>query len=170
MGMQKPDVPLVILLTGTSLAGKSSLASALLLQITRPCLYLEADVVFPKLSATYSAGVIDSDVQHRLSITLHRSLAAWPEAGYNVIIDGSLPGQTLRDECLSLLKKFDLRIVKVFCHRSHLERRELPRDCVPGWAPLSHQDGDLVFDATVDTSHQTPAKCASSVLLQLGLA
>ncbi|HEX3816359.1 MAG TPA: hypothetical protein VHX59_26250 [Mycobacteriales bacterium] len=78
--MQKPAVPLVILLTGTSLAGKSSLAGAMLLQITRPCLYLEADVVFPKLSPAYSAGVIDIDVHRKLPITLHRSLAAWPKA------------------------------------------------------------------------------------------
>jgi chloramphenicol 3-O phosphotransferase len=168
--MGNPDRPLVILLTGPSLAGKSSLARALLARISVPCLYLEADAVFPKLSPAYARSIANSDVQHGLTVALHRSLATWPDAGYNVIIDGSLPGEALRGPCVSLLAQFDLKIVKVFCDRSHLERRELQRDCVPGWAPLSHQDGDLVYDAVVDTSEHSPEECAAAALLQLGLS
>ena len=108
-------------------------------------------------------------------MAFHRSIAAWAECGFHVIVDGSLSydNQALRGACLRVFDAFHLRLVGVRCSVDALTTREEQRqDKRPlGWA--AHQARDihdgLGYAAEVDTTHRSPDECVEDVASQLGL-
>jgi chloramphenicol 3-O phosphotransferase len=161
----------VIVLTGPSCAGKTSLARALQSGLPFPAVHLEADRMFPALPDAHPRW--DAEAQHEAAVlALHHSIAAWAAGGFDLIADGSLPyGRPgLRSACLRVLVQFGLLLVGVRCAPAVLAERERARpDRQPGWAVRQSQDihDGLHLDAEVDTSSAMAGDCARHVISQL---
>ncbi|MGH8882592.1 MAG: phosphotransferase-like protein [Stackebrandtia sp.] len=166
----------MILLSGSSSSGKTSLGQALQRRLAVPAVLVEADRVFPSVPfdhpAWESLGLHRSDV----ILTFHRSIAAWAAHGFNVIVDGPLPygDRQLRDECLRVFEPFYFRIVGVRCADAVLTERESsrPDERLEGWAvrhATTVHDG-MRYAAEVDTTARSPDECAEDVATQLGLS
>lgn len=167
--------PLVIVVSGSSSSGKTSLATALQRRLAVPTVLIEADRAFPLLPAEHPRWP-SRDTDHRsVVLTFHRSIAAWATAGFNLIVDGSLPygDAGLRDACLRLLEPFDLRLVGVRCGVDVLTEREedRPEKRPTGWAARQAADIHLGmrYAAEVDTTARSAAACADDVAGQLGI-
>ena len=166
--------PIVILLSGPTPSGKTTLAREIQRLAAVPLVHLEADRLFPSMSDRVRGAVLGEGGAERTVLALHRSIAAWAVSGLALVVDGSLPyGQeALRARCLDLFAEFDLRIVAVGCSTEVLAARERTRPGrTVGWA--AHQATDihrgLSAHAVVDTSVHPPERCARSVLEQLRL-
>ncbi|MGB2694307.1 MAG: AAA family ATPase [Dehalococcoidia bacterium] len=162
---------MLIILSGTSSSGKTSLALALQELASRPLLHLEADRFAPTLPADHPARRTP-EFHTRAALVMHEAIAAYGRAGLDVIVDGSLPTEPeLRDRCLAILRVVpDTRVVAVRCSVEVLRRREASRaDRPAGWA--EEQAGimyeGLKFDAAVDTTSRTPHDVAGELLRTL---
>lgn len=105
-------------------------------------------------------------------LALHRSIAVWAAAGFDLIADGSLPygSPGLRSACLRALAPSGMFLVGVRCAPAVLAERERARaDRQPGWAVRQSYDihDGLQLDADVDTSSAEPGDCARRVIAQL---
>lgn len=161
----------VIVLTGPSCSGKTSLARALQSQLPFPVVLIEADRMFPHLPEGHPRW--DAEAGHDAAVrAFHQSIAAWAAGGFDLIVDGSLPygRPRLRSECLRAFGPFRLLLVGVRCATEVLAERERRRGVItPGWAvrqSLDVNDG-LRLDAEVDTSSEAPEDCARCVISQL---
>lgn len=163
-------------MSGASSSGKSSIARALQTLLPFPAIYVEADAVFPTLPTGHPRWPADVPAPGAVIRTFHRSIAAWAEAGFHVIVDGSLPygNPSLRDECVAILATYDLKIVGISCDLEALTHREKhrPEERQEGWAARQAADvhDGLRYAAFVDTSECSPEDCAREILSQLGLA
>jgi Chloramphenicol phosphotransferase-like protein len=84
------QVASVIVLTGPSCAGKTSLARALQSLLPFPAVHIEADRMFPVLPLAHPRW--DAEARHAAAVlAMHRSIAAWAAGGFDLIADGSLP-------------------------------------------------------------------------------
>jgi chloramphenicol 3-O phosphotransferase len=167
--------PIVLVLTGPSSAGKTSLAKEIQRRSEVPFVHLEADRLFPSMPEDVRRTIVLDHGSEAIVLLLHRSMAAWARRGLNIIVDGSLPygNPELRSRCLSIFADFDLRLVTVRCDSAVLTRRGHGRaDRPSGWAVKQAVDihHELVGDARADTSEMPPSRCAASVLEQLHLA
>lgn len=164
---------MVIVLSGASSAGKSSLARALQHQLPEPAVFVEADRAFPVVPRAHRRWTTDHAAGD-VVLAFHRSVAAWPECGFHVIVDGSLPyeDRELRDACLAVFEPYDLRVVGVTCAVEVLNEREArrPEERPTGWAAQQAEDihDGMTYAATVDTSSASPQDCAAAVIAQLG--
>jgi chloramphenicol 3-O phosphotransferase len=161
----------VILLTGPSCSGKTSLARAMQSQLALPVLHIEADRVFPRLPEAHPQW--DAEARHHdVVLAFHRSIAVWAASGFDLIADGCLPYgmPALRSECLRVLGSFGMLLVGVRCAPAVLAERARARaDRSAGWAVRQSRDvhDGLRLDAEVDTSSGTPEDCARRVICQL---
>jgi chloramphenicol 3-O phosphotransferase len=165
---------MVLVLTGPSSAGKTTLATKIQRRSAIPFLHLEADRLVPTMPAHVHAAVIRDHGPETIALALHASMAAWARAGLNLVVDGPLPygDPQLRTRCLAIFAEFDLRIVAVQCRPERLTRREQARGDRPsGWAAKQAVDihDGLPSDAYVDTSEISPAQAAIDILTQLHL-
>lgn len=164
--------PLVIVLSGSSSSGKTTLAHALRDRLPSPCLHIEADRAFPNLPEVRRGAELDLD---HVVLTFHKSIAVWAASGFNLVVDGSLPygNPQLASACLSVLHPYDLRLVCVRSSIPVLETRERARPDRPlGWAVQQsrHINDELDLDIEVDTSSTaSPAECANVIIVQLRL-
>lgn len=161
----------VIMLTGPSCSGKTSLARALQSQLPFPAVHIEADRIFPRLPEAHP-GWLAEEQHDAVVLAFHRSIAAWAAGGFDLIVDGSLPyGMPgLRSECLRVFDPFRMLLVGVRCAPEVLAEREGVRAAsTPGWAVRqSHDINDgLRLAAEVDTSSDVPEDCAKCVISQL---
>ena len=164
------------MLSGPSSAGKSSLAKALQRRLPGPCVLIEADRAFPSVPTSHPAWTTTGHSHADVVLAFHRSIVAWAEHGFALIVDGSLPygDHQLRDACLRQFDAFDLRLVGVRCSLPELSRREeqRPEDRLIGWAARQAKDvhDGLHLAADVDTTDRSPDECAQDVVAQLGFA
>lgn len=164
---------MLIVLSGTSSSGKTSLARALQQLSSRPLLHLEADRFAPTLPPDHPA-MRDSEFRTRAAMAMHEAIAAFGRSGVDVIVDGSLPTEPdLRDRCLAILRGVpDTRVVTVRCSVVRLREREMSRGDRPiGWAEESAEAiyGGVAFDFSVDTTDASAEEVAGEVLRKLGL-
>lgn len=163
--------PWIVLLSGASSSGKSSLGRALLAQVPRPTVMIEADAAFPEIHG-WPAG---SDLRPPI-VVFHRSVMAWFNAGANVILDGSLPygDIDLRQECLNVLPPSRTFIVAVKCSVDELRRREAsrPDERQIGWAEQQARDVNDGLDAivTIDTTEGAVEDHAHQALAAIAAA
>lgn len=171
----------VIYLNGTSSAGKTTLAQALLEVLEEPYLYFSINLFDEIPSRKQIKRGLVPDIRH-LELGFARCIAALAGSGNNVIVDDviapprHLPaGQEfdvhdLLRQRVMMLNSFDVLFVKVFCPLDELERREIARgDRTIG---LARSQYDLVhryavYDVEVDTSAETPEDASARVLKAL---
>ncbi len=168
----------VIYLNGTSSAGKTTLAQALLDVLEEPYLYFSINLFDEIPSRKQIKRGLIPDIRY-LELGFTRCIAALAGSGNNVIVDDviapprHLPaGQEfdvldLLRQRVMMLNSFDVLFVKVFCPLNELERREIARgDRKVG---LARSQYDMVhryavYDVEVNTSTETPEDAAARVL------
>lgn len=154
----------IILLTGPSSSGKSSIARALLDALGGRTVWIEADRCFPLMPSPRAATLAE------VALAFHRSVLAWPAAGFRLILDGSLPydDRLARRDCIALLREHHLLLlVGVKANAATLASRELQRsDRVQGRAgqQLADIHDDLKLDCVVDSSAQSSESCAKKII------
>lgn len=164
----------VILLNGTSSAGKTSIAKALQQIMEAPYLHVPIDSFEDMMPDRERLGGVGSflwqSVFNRMLSGFHHSLAALAAAGSNLIVDhvlvqGVEPENWLT-ECLDLLAPFTVYFIGVRCPLEELRRREQARgDRGEGLAEwqLSRVHRHGVYDLEVDTAVLSAEQCAVSI-------
>ena len=162
---------MLIVITGASSSGKSTLARAMQALAGRPLLHLEADEFVPALNP---GGVTnrDSGFEARLIVGFHRAIAELGRSGLDVIVDGSLPDEEgLKGQCLDILRGVaGTQVIAVNCAAATLRRREAARGDRPrGWAvrQAAQVHAGVVCDLEVDTTRASPDVLARRLLTRL---
>lgn len=164
----------IILLNGTSGAGKTSIARALQQIMDVPYLHVPIDSFGDMAPGPDKLGEPGSrawqDVFNRVLSGFHHSLAALAAAGNNLIVDhvivqGGEPENWLT-ECVDVLAPFTAYFIGVHCPLEELRRRERARgDREEGQAErqLSHVHRHGVYDLELDTSLLSAEQCARKI-------
>lgn len=183
----------VILLNGTSSAGKTTLARAIQDESTTPVVYWGIDTLFGLVPPNWGGGrdgprsrdgfwydrsgrtedgrpllvVRYGPVGHRMLLSACAAAAAFPRGGDDLVIDEMLLTPDLMSVWLTALAGLEVLLVCVTCPLAVAERRELARGGAPGLArghlETVHDHG-VPYDLVVDTSTGTPEELARRVL------
>lgn len=171
----------VIYLNGTSSAGKTTLAQALLDVLEEPYLYFSINLFDEIPSRKQIKRGLVPDIRY-FELGFANCIAALAGSGNNVIVDDviappqHLPaGQEfdvldLLRQRVSILSPFDVLFVKVYCPLDELERREVARgDRTIGLARNQYDQVHryAVYDVEVDTSAESPEDASVRVLKAL---
>ena len=171
----------VVYLNGTSSAGKTTLAQALLDVLEEPYLYFSINLFDEMPSRKQIKRGLIPDIRH-LELGFAKCIAALVSSGNNVIVDDVIaPPQHLPAgqafDALDLLRQrvtilgpFDVLFVKVFCPLDELERREIARgDRTIGLARFQYDQVHkyAIYDVEVDTSIEAPEDASARVLKAL---
>lgn len=152
----------VILISGTSSSGKSTLAKGLQKSLAEPFLHLQLDSYIEMLPRTD-----DGDMFRRMVRGLNRSIAVMSEEGNNLIVDHVLIDNAWLYQLLDLLRGRYVLFVGLHCPLEELERRERGRDARrQGFARQQfvgiHKG--KTYDLELDTSALSPEECVALVL------
>ena len=179
--------PTIILLNGTSSAGKSTLGRALQRRIDpQPVLTGLDSFVFGLLPPAWhndphgvyfsrrSDGAVPLHLGpggEAMARAFHRAVAAMADCGLSVIVDDVLFEPWLLTDWLETLAGREVFFVGVQCALDEAERREITRgDRQPGQVRSQietvHAHGD--YDCTVDTTATDPRTCAAQILAAIG--
>lgn len=171
-----PPPAKIIVLNGTSSAGKSSLARALQARMTTPIQHLQLDAFRRMEPNDYWEAWDQQDptlvaLKHAaLCRAMHAALSEYARHGLDVIFDTVLRH---RDDSRYLLEDLDglpVYLVGVNCALDELTRREQDRgDREIGLAAGQFKTIHLgkVYDFQVDTTTSSTEQCASEVLAWL---
>ena len=159
-------LPWIILLSGTTSSGKTTLSRALQHRLSRPArlfLHIEADRFVPHLPEDVGSGQSSP-----MSRALHRAIAAFAEQGFDLIVDGILPYGRPDDiaDALPIFQRYRLCHVGVHCSLDVLEQREKRRpQREPGWARRQFHDlhDGTAYHVEVDTTATSPEDNAERV-------
>ena len=177
----------VILLVGTSSAGKSTLARAI--QATAPEHFLlqSLDGLFAGVAERWGSGgeqrkdgfryQADGDISRvvygpagwRLLLGFHRAVAAYARAGSNVVVDDMLLDAACLADWAEALDGLAVTLVRLSAPLEELRRREgaRPHGRVPGLAQ-GHAElhAEVDVDLALETAGRDPAEMAAVVLAQ----
>jgi chloramphenicol 3-O phosphotransferase len=152
----------VILISGTSSSGKSTLAKGLQKSLPDPFLHMQLDSYIEMLPRTD-----DGEMFQRMVRGLNRSIAVMAEEGNNLIVDHVLIDNAWLRQLLELLRGHYVLFVGLHCPLDELERREQGRDARrQGFARQQFENihkGKL-YDLELDTSILSPEECVNGVL------
>jgi chloramphenicol 3-O phosphotransferase len=177
----------IIVLNGTSSAGKSSIARVLQDKMDEPYAHLLIEEFLPRLPARYLSGehpegvrmeetrdggkyVVSGAVGERMVAGFYAAVAAVAGAGNNVIVDTLMGDPFDAAECARQLSSLDVLMVGVHCSLTILEERERGRgDRTPGLArgELTRVHKYADYDLEVDTSRKSPEECAAAIAIAL---
>jgi chloramphenicol 3-O phosphotransferase len=122
----------IIFIHGASSSGKSTLARGVQAKIDRPFWHISIDHlrdagVLP--SARIKSGEFNwrGDIRRQFFDGFHRSLAAYAEAGNNLILEHIIDTPGWHEDLVRLLAPFDVFFVGVHCSVEELNRREAAR-------------------------------------------
>jgi chloramphenicol 3-O phosphotransferase len=152
----------IILISGTSSSGKSTLAKGLQQSLPEPFLHLQLDSYIGMLPRTD-----DVEMFQRMVRGLNRSIAVMSEEGNNLLVDHVLIDNAWLSQLLELLGGRHVLFVGLHCHLDELERRERMRDAGrQGFArqQLGSIHQGKTYDLEIDTSVLSPAECVAQVL------
>ena len=152
----------VILISGTSSSGKSTLAKGLQQSLPEPFLHLQLDSYIEMLPRTD-----DAEMFRRMVRGLNRSIAVMSEEGNNLLVDHVLIDNAWLNQLLELLRGRYVLFVGLHSPLEELERRERMRDARrQGFA--RQQVGGIhqgkTYDLELDTSVLSPEECVAEVL------
>lgn len=175
----------VILLNGTSSAGKTTLARAIQDESATPVVYWGIDILFGLVPPNWGGGrdlsregfwydradgvvvVRYGPVGLRMLRSGQVAAAAFARGGDDLVIDELLLAPELMASWQTALVGLDVLLVRVTCPLAEAERRERGRRNPPGLARghfhAVHEHG-VPYDLTVDTTTGTPTELARSVL------
>lgn len=173
----------IILLNGTSSAGKSSIVRALQALMPQPYLDAGLDRFLWMLPGRYLDDPLWQEVLGQATqagpagLTLvsgmHQAIAALARAGNHVVADHVLVEPRWLHECARLFSELPAWLVGVHCPLAVLQQREQARaNRTLGQAarqlPLVH--AHAIYDLELDTSQLSPQACARQIrhMVQLG--
>ncbi|WP_136439553.1 chloramphenicol phosphotransferase CPT family protein [Pacificoceanicola onchidii] len=156
----------IIILHGPSSSGKSTLARAIREAAEVPLWHVSIDHL--RGSGALPAARFDwATLRGPVFDGFHRSLAAYAEAGNNLIVEHILDTPHWAPELKGLLRPFDVLFVGVFCGLEDLKTREAAR----GDRPVGSAEQDYhtvhkgrVYDLRINTDREPTAKSAERVL------
>lgn len=156
----------IIFLNGTSSAGKTSIARALLDITAPPYFHLSVDQFILAIPERYWANS-NADARNITFANVisgyHHCIAALAATGNYIIADHVLQEPEWWAECGRLLSPFQAYLITVFCPLDELERREKDRgDREIGLARFQYDRvyGKDIQDFKVDTSLNSASMCA----------
>jgi len=158
----------IILLSGASSSGKSSIGRALLPLLPDPWFFVPADAIGAMRSTVHTRILDDAEIGEMLRRTrlgYHRAVAALASAGNDVIMDYPLSEPWRLDDLVETLDGYDVTLVEVRCSPAELERRERDRGDRPAGLARAQRmayppgGGDIV----VDTTNSGPDECATTI-------
>jgi len=176
-------MPKIILLNGTSSAGKSTLARAVQNIATHPLLHIQMDAFLEMMPPRYAnhedafqfiqsgdQGVPEIEITTgpygaKLMRAMRMSIAAIANARLSAIVDDVMLENDI-EHYQSVLSPYEVFVVKVDCELDEVEAREASRgDRMLGMArwqyPRVHRG--VEYDLVVDTGKQTAAECADRI-------
>lgn len=159
----------VIVLSGASLTGKSTLGGALLPELGGRWLLVEGDRFAPAMTPEVAESMRDAGAHRQFALAMHRSALTWAECGYSLILDGTLPspGGPVLAECLGLLAHYRPMYVGVDAAPEALRRRAALRansDLQWSLAQREHVHDGVPLTIRVDTSELDTADVVDAVL------
>lgn len=181
----------VVVLNGTSSAGKSTLASGLQDRWPGPLLDAGLDRHLAMLPRRYMnqawsevfgyeydehgsiLRVVPGPVSHRLVVGLHRAAAAHALAGFDVVVDHVLLLPRWVRDLRTAMTGLDVTMVGVRCGEPVLSQREAARrNRTLGQAAAQLHDvhAHLAYDLEVDTAALDPPRAADQVMRGLQLS
>ena len=171
----------VIVLNGTSSAGKTSLLGAIQQSLHPPFLEAGLDKFLWMLPAQYRRAPLWDEVMgkadeagpvgHQLVKGMHQAIASLSRAGSNVIADHVLIEPSWLTHCAEALAGLPTLFVGVVCPLEVLEQRERARgDRTLGQAARQHAvvHRGARYDLLIDTSQMSPAEGAAFIASHLG--
>lgn len=180
--MRLPDV---ILLNGSTSAGKSSIARGLLAALPEPYLHVGVDTIFPWLPPAWdgtpegiqltplpdgSIPVVLGPGGAKLLRGWRRMVAVGVAAGLRFVVDEVLLEPVALPDWREVLASRDLFFVGVRCDLAELQRREIARgDRGVGQALAQHEAVHSYgpYDFEVDTTHTDTDACVDAILAAL---
>lgn len=176
----------IIILNGTSSAGKSTLAKALQAQFDKPYLHAGIDNYIFMLPKKYlnpplwgeifhyvytpdgAIGAIETgEMGQQLISAMHHSVKALADAGFNVIVDHVILDRLWLSEMAQLFSAHRMWLVGVLCPLAIVEQREKDRkDRTLGQARAQYNTvhAHSGYDVEVDTSRLTPEAAAMQIV------
>jgi chloramphenicol 3-O phosphotransferase len=178
--------PTIILLIGTSSAGKTTLARQLQAELAEPYLLLGIDDIFrmvPERRGGGLGGPLSADgfcydrasesgvitirygaVGEMILSGMHRAVAAFAETGNHIIVDEMLLDERILVDWIRQVGRFRPYLAHVTAGEEVLEQRERQRGNEPGLARGHLAANDLRhYDLEIDTTHNSPQACAQIV-------
>jgi chloramphenicol 3-O phosphotransferase len=182
----------IIILNGASSVGKSSMAKAMQDQLQDTYLHIGIDVFWMTMPPKQiDLTTVDPDFYRwteeeldnrpflrilpgpqldRMMIARYKAIAAYLEAGFNVIADDVTWSKLWLDECLKCVEPFSAYFIGLYCEDRVLSHREIMRgDRLSGWGRGSqkwvheHLKYDMVLDTSVATSDDLARKLVSFI-------
>lgn len=179
----------IILLSGISSAGKSSIARELQEIARKPILHVQMDSFLSMMPPRYAnhpdafklierrngespeVEIVTGLYGSNLLKGMRRSIAALAEQGLDLIIDDVLIENQIEDY-QSTLAPFQFRTAGVMCALEEAERRERARgDRMLGLArwQFTRVHSGLTYDLVLNTDVQSSAACAENISAAFGL-
>ena len=159
----------VLVLNGTSSAGKSSLATALQGALPEPHLHVALDAFRAMEPADYWLGLDTATTQRwvaGLCGAMHATVAAFAQSGQNVIFDTALDRTSVVESLHADLGHLGFSLIGVHCALDELERREAARGDRPeGLARRQFATIHVgrTYDFSVDTTRTSAEACAAEI-------
>ncbi len=152
----------IILISGTSSSGKSTLAKGLQKSLADPFLHVQLDSYIEMLPRTD-----DWEMFQRMVRGLNRSVAVMAEESNNLIVDHVLIDNAWLEQLIELLRERYVLFVGLHCPLEELERRESERDARR--QDFARQQFDnihagKIYDLNLDTSVLSAEECVERVL------
>ena len=178
--MKLPDV---ILLNGTSSAGKSALARALQARLPFvrmgiddfiwervPSSWYDAVGIFLRGPPDNPAPVEYADEPRKLFRAYHRAVRACVAEGLGVVVDDAIVTRDLLDDWVTALDGIDVFFVGVHCAVEELILRERARgDRAPGTAiqAINRVHAHAVYDLEVDSTVTVSSALAAQIVVAI---
>ncbi|MEM7018968.1 MAG: chloramphenicol phosphotransferase [Pseudomonadota bacterium] len=176
--MQQPKSPgQIIILNGTSSAGKTSIAKAL--QDVMDEVYIETglDRFIWMMPSRYLRLPLWNDVLghathageagHHMVSGMHHAIAGLSRSGMNVVADHVMVEPAWVQECAELFSELPALFVGVRCELETLEQREKDRkDRTLGQAKAQYDlvHAHTVYDLEVDTANNSTEACVQQIV------
>lgn len=160
----------IVILNGTSSAGKSTIARSLQALLDGPALHLDVDhfrQIFPRdYFDVPERDMFRARVAHAL-FGVNRVAAALAAGGDDVIVDIVLSRWDVLRDAVERFRPFQVLFVALHCPVDELERRETERGdrrrgLARGQAAWVHHAG--TYDLELDTSRCLPEGCARQIV------